>query len=236
MKEAYNIDNIWYLNEINMKGFALGMITFGCEAFFRAKHIKEIGSLSNLINTLDKLGSEGKMPDIEIIKEITEFGFDKIPDWARIIICFENYMKAILLMNGFLIHKIDKNQTNLKTLANNQNKRPIPLAKFLQINNFYIDIDSKNWMLDGLKPQTIDFGVLLKNNYQNEIQLPDKIIKSIIEINHERNNLHFYHQACNSYSQKFIQDLKLMDKYVNEEMVNLAKKLQNESNSNLPTQ
>lgn len=235
MKEAYNIDNIWYLNEVNMKRFATGMIIFGCEAFFRAKHIKEIGSLSNLINTLDRIGSEGKMPDLEIIKEITEFGFDKIPDWARIIICFENYMKATLLMNGFLIHKIDKNQTNLKTLANNQNRRPIPLTEFLQTSNFYIDIDSKNWMLDGLKPQTIDFGVLLKNNYQNEIQLPNKIIKLVTEINHERNNLHFYHQVCNSYSQRFIRDLKLMDKYVNEEMVNLAKKLQKELNPNLPT-
>lgn len=227
LEQTTKIDNLCYFAERNMKAFAVNMIVFGCQTFVRANHIKEIDKLSSLIDFQDR-----NRPNQEIIEQMGEYVLNTIPDWIRIIICFENYMKAILLKNGFLIHKIDKNQISLKTLANNQNKRPIPLSKFNQIYNFSMDINSKQWVLEGVKPQTIDFSVLLRKKYQDEIQLPDKILELISGINDKRNNLHFYHEASNSYSKEFMDGLRLMDKFVREDMMGIASVLENDLNSN----
>jgi len=116
-------------------------------------------------------------------------------------------------------------------MANNQNKKPIPLSEFKQVYNYSVDINSKQWILEGLKPQTIDFSVLLRKKYQDVIQLPEKILELIYEINNKRNNLHFYHEARNSYSFDFIQDFRLMEKFVKEHMINLASNLEIELNA-----
>jgi hypothetical protein len=231
MQQETKIENLCYFAERNMKAFAANMIIFGCETFARAKHIKEIEELSSQIDIQDSFAREGKGPNQETIAIMGEFVLDTIPDWIRITICFENYMKAILLMNGFLIHKIDKNVTSLKTLANNQNKKPISLSRFQELRNFSMNIETRQWMLEGLKPQTIDFSVLLWKKYQDEIKLPEKILELISEINTKRNNLHFYHEATNAYSQIFIEELKQLNKFVKEEMMNLVSKLEIELNS-----
>lgn len=204
------------------------MIVFGSQTFVKAKHIKKLDELSNIIDTLDKSAQEEIQPSQEIKQKTSEFLLETIPDWIRISICFENYMKAILLVNGFLIHKIDK--ISLKTMANNQNKKPISLFEFNQFYNYSVEIDSRRWILEGLKPQTIDFSVLLRKKYQDVIQLPEKILGLIYEINSKRNNLHFYHEAKNSYSFDFIEDLRLMEKFVKEHMMNLVSNLELELN------
>lgn len=230
MEQATKIDNVCYFAERNMKVFAVNMIVFGCQTFKRAKHIKDIDKLSKIIDIQDENARNNKRPSQEMIEQIGAYVLDTIPDWIRITICFENYMKAVLLMNGYLIHKVDRNQFGLKTLSNNQSKRPIGLTTFNQKYNFSMHIESKQWMLEGVKPQTLDFSTLLRKKYQEEIKLPNKILELIKEINYKRNNLHFYHEATNSYSRIFIDDLKLMDKFVSEEMMGLMSKLEIESN------
>ena len=230
MQQETRIENPCYFAEKNMKIFALNMVVFGCETFAQAKHIKEIEKLSSQIDLQDKYAKEGKRLSQEIIEQMSEFVLDTIPDWVRITICFENYMKAILLKNGFLIHKIDKNGIGLKTLANSQNRRPVRLSKFREVRNFSMDINTKQWIVEGLKPQTLDFSLLLRKKFQDEIQLPEKILKQVSEINSKRNNLHFYHEATNSYSQHFIEDLKQLDKFVKEDMMNLVSSLEIELN------
>lgn len=191
----------------------------------RASHIKDIEKITSIFES-----KGANPPTLEMVETMSDYMFDMIPDWVRIIICFENYMKAVLLKNGFLIHKIDRDEKALKTLANNQNKRPIKLKEFNELFNFSVEIESRLPILEGLKPQTLDFNVLLRKKYQDEINLPTDILESISKINTKRNTLHFYHEVSNSYDKHFFKELRDMEKFVLGDMKQLYFQLQAELN------
>jgi hypothetical protein len=63
---------------------------------------------------LKALHTNGNQPEYQ--KEVLEFGLEGVIDAVRICICFENYMKAKLLAEGFLVHELDKDVTGIKDL------------------------------------------------------------------------------------------------------------------------
>lgn len=219
-------ESLLYVHKLNMKIYALKMITFGYATFARAKHIQDLSKFSKLVNKLDDIRSLTQ----ENKSQLFEFNINTLIDWIRVSICFENYMKAILLQKGYLIHQINKEIPELENLAKSQKKRPIPVSEFQEINLILDKKVSRERLKEGLKLQTIQFNLLLKTKYQNKIQLPAGIHKIITEINKKRNNLHFYHEAENSYSKKKIEDLVLLKKYVEEDIMGLAKSIEIEIN------
>ena len=212
-----------YFAEHNMKAFAANMIISGCQTFMRANHIKYIDTLESTFTEL-----RNRIPSPEMVEFITEFILDTVPDWVRVIICFENYMKAVLLAEGYLIHKVNREEFAVKSLSNQQNRKPVSINTFIDIISFTQDISTKKWVLEGLKEQTLNFNVLLRPKYQEVIKLPEYIIEVVQEINDKRNNLHFYHEAKNSYSPDFFLSLRSMLTFVQDEMMGKVARLESE--------
>lgn len=68
-----------------------------------------------------------------LTKEIMEFSFKYLIDFVRILIFFENYMKAELIVKGFTIHLIKKEDLNFKSLAKEQISKPITVKEIAAI-------------------------------------------------------------------------------------------------------
>ena len=91
---------VYYRNE-NRLIVSVNMLTFGCEQFASTTLFKNIHTLKQVCAELDlKLEL-----DFNLVKE---FAFNNLTDSIKIAICFENFIKALLLANGFIIHKLDK--------------------------------------------------------------------------------------------------------------------------------
>ena len=138
-----------YFHKRNSQAFAVNMIVFGSRTFVNSKHIKELEHLQNLVLFQNK-----KLHTKETEYEMANFVLNTLLDWVSITICFENFMKAVLMLHGYLIHKIDRNDKKLKTLGNQQNKRPIKLSEYLNYYNFSIELESRQYILEGIKGST----------------------------------------------------------------------------------
>lgn len=75
----------------------MNLLSFGVTMIAHAKHISEIERLRVVVNN-----PELNIP-FKLIPALGEFFLENLIDTIRISICFENYMKAKLLLNGFLV-------------------------------------------------------------------------------------------------------------------------------------
>lgn len=101
--------------------------------------------------------------------------------------CFENFMKGSLILNGYLAHLISKNH---KELQQKQKEKPIKATNVLTEKSF-IQVDGKSNSQIDVLPNTVNFSWLLKPKYQEILNLPADIQQILAEINTERNRLHF---------------------------------------------
>lgn len=120
--------------------------------------------------------------------------YEKLIDYVKISIAFENYNKAVLLENGFLVHKVKKSPTNKEIFKRQNEGIPILVTEFLQFSNEQLDRHSKKVFLTGLTPnfETINYSLTLSKKYQEIIKLDNELCYRLKEINDNRNRLHFY--------------------------------------------
>ena len=118
---------------------------------------------------------------------------EKLIDYIKIIVAFETMNKALLLKNGFLIHKID-HRYDKKLHTKQATGIPITLDEFY--NNKYTSIDwvRKEAKLNGLTQNysTINFSHTLNDHYQEILQLDKDLVHHLKAINQKRNRLHLY--------------------------------------------
>mgnify|MGYP001347521829 CR=1 FL=1 len=208
--------HLCYMHKSNKQSYAMAMIAFGCEVFKSAKHVEDLPLLKSFfMNQNEKTGLSQ-----EAITETPKFILETLIDWVKIIICFENFMKASLLINDYVIHNIDKNDKILKCFQDQRN-HPLKLQDFLLRYNFSYCITDKTLMLEGITPQTLTMSSLLSKKYQKIINLPESIYKTLMRLNNERNNLHFYHEARNSYGKKYFEEMDELVDFVDNVMMNL---------------
>lgn len=120
--------------------------------------------------------------------------YEKLIDYIKISVAFENFNKAILLRDGYLVHKIQKNEPN-KHLAKIQRAgQPILLADFISVCPFISDKFNRKCYLSGLTEhfQTIKFSDTLNEHYQGLLNLDSTLLHHIKGINDNRNRLHFF--------------------------------------------
>jgi hypothetical protein len=210
-----------YIEITRSKLIAANLLTFG------ARHFKT----SSIISRLIEIENYYKSAD----KSISEFGqkfndvlFNSSLDDIRIGICFENYFKAKLLLNGFIIHKINHNKN--KILANQQKQRPIEVneivAKLTYPNNFDL-------LKQVLTESTLDFSILLsQQEYFKYFNIDDDIIKFLDKLRKKRNRLHLLISERFDISLNYIDNYKKLNNIVDADIAFLQNTIINELDPN----
>ena len=215
-----------YWNSINANRTAFGLLHFGYGQFHRAHRVKHLEALK----VLSKSAPPAVLPDALI-----EMGLDGVVDATRICICFENYMKAVLLTQGFLIHTIDSNPTSHKVLARQQRKRPILLSEVVAITGWHAEKAMPGIAhLPYVQRTTISMSALLSPAYQDVIRLPEEIKEFVTEQNERRNQLHFYDEDGVEASGRIVNRIQRTIEFVNEEIAGLHNRLMDEDSGLSP--
>jgi hypothetical protein len=172
------INTFAYFHKNNQKISTINLWVNGFGIFHGATVVKDFETFKNI------KFSETKPPDFDTIKSFID---DGLMDDTRIVTCFENFMKGILLLNDYVVHKLtDKN----KTLKYEQRERPLKITEVFTQTSFsnFDPTRPSSWETSF---QTLNFSWMLRAQYQTIIKLPDDILSIISEINEQRNKLHF---------------------------------------------
>jgi hypothetical protein len=188
---------------------------FGAEVFHRAKIIKDLELLENLTNKSDRQ----EIPPNT--KELNEFFFSYLTDTINILIFFENYMKAELIIRGFCVHIIKKDIPEFKEIAKKQFREPILMKDINAIEAFEVNADKKEIFHRGIKETTIGMKELIgSEKYLSNYQFNIKILKFIKELTVFRNKLHFHESIEFTTSVEKIEILKEIKVFVKETIEN----------------
>ena len=136
-------------------------------------------------------------------KELFPYIFDWVIDDIRICIFFENFLKAVLLHMGVIIHRFDRNTPKGKQLDKAQWKSPLSVS-CIPDNNITTE----------LRHTTLEMGLLLGDDYQKVIGLRKDVLEIVKVINTRRNKLHLMTEVAGELSTATINDLKLLDGFV----------------------
>lgn len=126
--------------------------------------------------------------------------YEKLIDYVKISIAFENYNKAVLIENGYLVHKIKKDENTKELFKKQQSGIPIKIEDFLSVAKESINTNSKIF-LTGLTSnfETINYHQTLSDNYQAIICIDNELCYRLKEINEKRNRLHFFTDFKGAY-------------------------------------
>ncbi len=188
----------------NRSETAKGLVLFGYQNLKGAYLVQEFERLEDLVVRKEK----DEIDEPAMNKEMMPFLLENLIDAVRISVFFENYMKAILISKGFLVHEIVRGKLN-PDLSEDQKKRPISLLEFSTAENFNISEDQTVLSHSKLLDKTITMTTMLyKAQYVNVINLPPDVLKTIVFINEQRNKLHFAPDWTLSLSRSFLKELK----------------------------
>jgi len=203
--------NLWmYASPEEMRSNAGSLIVFGAEVFHRAKIISQLEKLKYIKRKLDEHTMSGSPPP-----EIMEFSFEYLVDCIRILIFFENYMKAELVARGFVIHLVNKQFSGFEKLAKEQMERPILIKEVVNIQTFQIDKANKIITHPALKNNTLSFQVLIGTKpYLDIYNFPECILDTIKEMTVYRNQLHLHHGVEFRLTDGFLENLQSMKDFV----------------------
>lgn len=204
----------------NMKAFGATVIVFGLEQFKRVNVLKRSAEFKTWLqtNTVEKhLFDEG----------VQDLAFEEIIDAVRISICFENYMKGILLTKGFLVNELDKNIVEVLALSKEQKTRPIHISELLNVISWEKK-ESKVYTLKGLKRNTLSYSTMFSARYQDQISLPADILSILTVFADKRNNLHFYQDSEFQISESVLTRIDTLNTYVDNSIIPEFHRLQTE--------
>ena len=159
--------------------FSISLITFGFTNFFKVYRIKKFDILSDFIKS-GQYTDQNKLN--EFLNEHVDIASNSLLDYILISISFENYFKAKLLQNGFLIHEIVKEKN--PELFKSQKKHPI--------DSKLVHFEKKDKCTE-LKENTLNYGILLRNKeYNKYYNIDSKTLDYLDKINIKRNSLHLF--------------------------------------------
>ncbi len=150
-------------------------------------------------------------------------------DNMLIVVAYENYLKAKLLIEGYLIHRIDSNQEEYKTISRRQKKHPIKVSDIAEITN----VNSHKY-LDGLVYKslldtTLSISTLLSPNYVKATGLPVSIVDILRSSVKERNKLHYLVLVLFPVGNKDFQNYKFLSQYFRKEVAFLLSATEHET-------
>ncbi len=208
--------NFWiYANSSEQYKVSASLIVFGAETFKRAKIIQDINQLKYICSSLDN----NKMSPQNTI--INDFIFEYLIDCIKILIFFENYMKAELITGGFCVHKIKKDFEEYKDLSKKQYREPITLKEIHSIEPFVINESTKTIFHKAISETTLGFKELVSSkNYISYYEFDTSILDFLKEINSYRNRLHFNESIDFKLSMTLIDNLENLNHFVDKMLQN----------------
>lgn len=191
-------DGACYISEETKTYVAWSLLCYASKMFWGCEMIKELDKAKSIADRA--FGNEPTaFPELlDLLQKIES----PLLDAVRIVVCFENYFKAMLLLENYVIHRMDLNVCRgrfpqfitgkQKQLL--QKSTPILIQDLKQAENH-----DKTWSvkpLQSLTPQTIEISTLLgqpkyRAIYSNGKEIDDKLFPLLQELNRTRNSLHF---------------------------------------------
>lgn len=189
----------------------------------RAPVIKSIDNLLKLSKKRDQFLSKDMDDKAYSLNSKIYKYVDTYIDDLTIAAAYENYLKAKLLILGYVIHKIDPIDNGFKALAKKQKKAPIgikciPLPeKRPRVGTKYADE-----IFTTLKKQTIDISTVIgSKKYCDILNLPDDLVKILKEIIKERNKVHYWVVQLTNLSTSRFENIKTLGDYLTQEVKEL---------------
>jgi len=142
-------------------------------------------------------------------------------DAMRICTSFENYMKAVLIEKGFVIHQIDKRalDSRYRHLAKEQKTRPIKSSEIKEAEGLKYK-RGNGYDFKSLKTHTLSMSFLLsKEKYVAAHKLNPYLIGMLTKINKHRNTLHCLIGDSSMYSEAILDEYAYMKNFVNTHIV-----------------
>lgn len=207
-----------YMDRRNAMGLSMGLMTFGYRQFLTTKRFEKLSILKKLCNEF----SPNQRPDFE---QLSDLAFDSLLDSIKITICFENFMKALLLSNGFVIHRLDKNV--FKDLGKEQSFKPVSVEQVRNVKDWEINNGinlPEEWMrrqIKGIGKHTIGMKELLSQGYLTPLGIDDKIMKLCNPYFQYRNNLHLYSGESISLTKTDYKDFTQIIDFINRDLVRI---------------
>ncbi len=170
--------NLWiYSTQETISQTAASLIVFGAGIFHKAKIIKDLDLLEEIAKGLDNQSSPPN------INELNEFLFSYLTDSISVLIFFENYMKAELIMKEYCVHQLKKDIPEFKDVAKRQFFEPISIDEINSIEPFEIYAEREEIFHRGIKETTIGMKELIgSQSYLNNYQLSDEILNFVKEL------------------------------------------------------
>lgn len=198
-----------YYHESNALGLSFNLLTFGFRQFSTTTQVEKIAIMKKLSEEFNSQVA----PNEEDIKELI---FDKLIDSIKITICFENYMKAFLISNGYVVHKLDKQI--FSNLFDIQKKRPVLLSEVRAIRDWEI-VEQRGHQIPGISKHTLGISQLLSKEYLEVMNLDENLISLCKPYFEYRNNLHFYVFENSQIGKNTYSDFVKVIEFVNNKLV-----------------
>lgn len=173
------------------------LLFYSSKIFWSCETIKGIDKAKTLSDKAFGNEPNAFLELIELLQNIESPLLDAI----RIIICFENYFKAMLLHNNYVIHRMDLEVClkrfpqfikGKRTLL--QKSTPILIEDIKRAEN--LDTEWSYKPIQSLSNETIEFSTLLKKSnykavYSKGKKVDDRLFSILQTLNRTRNSLHF---------------------------------------------
>ncbi len=140
--------------------------------------------------------------------------------------------KAQLLLNGYVIHKIDKQALTQghKYLAKDQSTRPILISE-IKVAEGLRWKRKNDYSFQSLSNFTLEFSIFFKQpQYKLKTKMPKELFTALEPINQKRNTLHYLAIDPGSYSQQIIDELICIRRCFNDFLVTKQNQLVKELN------
>lgn len=198
-----------YLDKEVLESTICESVVFGSEIFHTALLIKDLSLLKDtFLRSINNQISEN-----DYKKLISPFIFESYTDAFKICVFFENYLKARLLQNGYIIHKIKANP-NYSSLSKKQQTQPISLTDLLNHDKESLTEPKEIILNSSLTNCTLSISTMLEFKYNEIIRLPAEILKTVKILTNKRNEIHFLNDWEFIISTSLLNNLEIMLSFV----------------------
>ncbi|MBL7950415.1 MAG: hypothetical protein JNM62_01740 [Flavobacteriales bacterium] len=206
-----------YEDKAYMNHLAVALVVFGAERFKAARIISGIPHLE-AIHTQHK---KGIITLDTAAKSVLPFMMDWLIDEIRICLFFENFMKAELISQGAIIHTFrDPNPLPKRRWC--WQKQKLSKAQQLHRAQQKNPIDARSIADNGIIKEphrtTITMELMMSKNYQQTIRIPAEVLEVVKRYNRNRNKLHLTSEVGGQLGTKLIDELKLLDAFVDQQL------------------
>lgn len=235
-------DGACYISEETKTYVVWQLLCYSSKMFWSCGMIKEIDKAKSLSDRASR-NEPGVFSELLNLLQNIE---SPLLDAIRIVICFENYFKAILLLANYAIHQMNLNVCRekypqfvtgkRKQLL--QNSTPVLIQDIKQAEN-----RTKVWSMEpfqSLTPQTIGISTLLgqpkyRAVYSKGRDIDNKLIYLLKKLNETRNSLHFLTVEYVASGGLWINDFVFLRDYAQKHIENYSEKFYKDNEGSIKT-